>query len=271
MSAGCANCYAAEAAKSARLQQFPQYQKVAEWDGKLEFVESQLLKPLSWKKPRKVFVPSMGDLFHDSVIDEWLDPIFAVMAIAQQHTFQVLTKRPERMQKYLFHPNAFDRIKNAAIEFTRKPNFNWPLPNVWLGVSVENQKVADRIPVLLKTPATTRFLSCEPLLENLDLESNKYLYKSPSSPGIDWVIIGGESGNNARVCNLSWIRSLVNQCCWANSSIFVKQLGSNCVNQHRYIDGVATCNNQVKTRDRKGGDINEFPEDLRIREFPLPF
>ena len=272
ISAGCSQCYAAEAAKSARLQQFPQYQKVKDWDGTIEFVENQLLKPLSWKSPKKVFVCSMSDIFHANVKDEWLDKIFAVMALASQHTFQILTKRPERMKEYFalhegkpeFYASRSEMVFDALRKIKPEAEWNkfiWPLPNCWLGTSVENQKAADdRIPSLLNTPAAVRFLSCEPLLGLIDIRD--YLH------GIDWVIAGGESGSGARPCHVDWIRSLVQQCQQSETAVFVKQLGSNPLLTACYIDGVATTYQKLKLKDRKGGDINEFPEDLQVREFP---
>ena len=292
ISAGCSQCYAAEAAKSARLQQFPQYQKVKDWDGTMryapasyEFVENQLLKPLSWKSPKKVFVCSMSDIFHPRAENEWLNKIFAVMAMTPQHTFQILTKRPERMKEYLTDPKTVQRI-GTWIAADLKPHyglvglnhsvfdkFRLPLPNVWLGTSTENQTTADsRIPSLLQTPASVRFLSCEPLLESIDL--NKCFRTSKDGYELTWldylnlIIVGGESGSGARPCHIDWIRSLVQQCQPTNVSVFVKQLGSNPIIAACYIDGVAATHQKLKLADRKGGDINEFPEDLRVREFP---
>lgn len=143
----------------------------------------------------------------------------------------------------------------------------WPLPNVWLGVSVENQEAADeRIPLLLQTPAAVRFLSCEPLLERVDLNRVPRL-SHPCAPslngrGIGWVIVGGESGPGARPCELAWIRSIVDQCRAAGVPAFVKQLGATPIRQ--------TEDDQLWhiERDRKGGDMNEWPPDLRVREFP---
>jgi len=282
ISAGCKNCYAESASKSARLQQFSQYQTVKDWDGTIEFVENQLLKPLSWKASKKVFVCSMSDIFHANVEDEWLDKIFAVMAIASQHTFQILTKRPERMQEYLSYPKTLQRIGTwiaadlkshyglVGLNHSVFDKFRLPLPNVWLGTSVENQKAADsRIPSLLMTPASVRFLSCEPLLEAIKIED----YLRPDTeelghPGIDWAIVGGESGTGARPCHIDWIRSLVQQCQKTETAVFVKQLGAVPIKTETYIVDVATTNHQLKLKDRKGGNIDEFPEDLRVREFP---
>ncbi|MEG4574283.1 phage Gp37/Gp68 family protein [Microcoleus sp. N3A4] len=295
ISAGCSRCYAAEAAKSARLQQFSQYQKVKDWDGTIEFVENQLLKPLSWNSPKKVFVCSMSDIFHANVKDEWLDRIFAVMALASQHTFQILTKRPERLRPYL-QQGAKQRIRRGAVDLGRSLNltperyepyetceFDWPLSNIWLGTSTENQKAADdRIPSLLQIPASVRFLSCEPLLESIDLR--KYLgicsgcqsceFQGGHRIGLsrlNLVIVGGESGTGARPCNIDSIRSLVQQCQQSETAVFVKQLGSNPIMTACYIDGVAATHQKLKLADRKGGDINEFPEDLQVREFPQYF
>lgn len=283
-SPGCENCYAATAAKSPRLQQFPQYQEVADWN-KVVFVESQLLKPLRWKKPTKVFI-SMSDLCHPQVKNEWLNKIFAIAALCPQHTFQFLTKFPLKMQRYLTAENTAAEINQAALQIN--PAFipvTLPLPNVWIGVSCENQHCADwRIPLLLQTPATVHFLSCEPLLESLDLSNYLPIEWSElagdwieSHPGataykqkLHWILCGGESGNKteARPCHIDWIRSIANQCQTAKVPVFVKQLGTNPIDSTPYIEGVANNHFHVKLKDRKGGDISEFPDDLQIRQFP---
>ncbi|YAF99336.1 MAG: DUF5131 family protein (plasmid) [Nodularia sp. CChRGM 3473] len=287
VSPGCARCYAATAAKSPRLQQFSQYQTVSKWDGTVQFVESQLLKPLHWRKPKKIFVCSMADLFHANVPFEWIDQVMAVVALCPQHTFQVLTKRPERALEYFNQPKLWVKWYEAAKEhlwreiceefgglikekqyFIEQP---FPLPNLWLGTSTENQAMADkRIPVLLQIPAVVRFLSCEPLLDEIDLSSLFGLYQfsedefalkvgSRWEKSPDWVIIGGESGTGARSCEIEWIQTIVKHCQAADVPVFVKQLGS----------GALAQNQQFKTRHRKGGDIEEFPEQLRVREFPV--
>lgn len=283
ISPGCKNCYAAETAKQPRLQQFPQYQEVKDWDGTVTFVESQLLKPLSWRSPKKIFVCSMGDLFHENMEFEWIDKIFAVITLCRQHTFQVLTKRPKRMLKYLSE-NVQEIEVNLSwiwddLVFSNSPLVNkfdsdwvneqvteltWPLPNVWIGTSVENQQVAqERIPLLLQTPAAVRFLSCEPLLENIDL--TQWLTGNPKP---DWVICGGESGSSARPCHLDWLLKLAAQCQSAEVAVFLKQLGSNPINSKPYISGVADVHYYLKLKDRKGGNIDEFPDELKVREFP---
>ena len=265
-----------------------------DWTGEVRFLEDRLTQPLHWKQPRRIFVNSMSDLFHESVPDEWIDKIFAVMALTPQHTHMVLTKRPERMHKWMTRPSAFIGVwmEMGQDRFQRMgcPSPTWPLPNVWLGVSVENQSTADeRIPWLLKTPAAVRFVSYEPALGPVDFRAwltPEYIACGESSPSpettrainvlcravakreglplLDWVICGGESGHNARPCDLAWIRSVVQQCQAAGVACFLKQLGAKCEVWNRDHTGMY----QLELRDRKGADIEEFPEDLRVREFP---
>ncbi len=166
----------------------------------------------------------MSDLFHKNVPDEWIDKFYAVAALTPQHTYQVLTKNAERMREYMRLPQRANLIgMEMALPIiklglkVKEPLAGFPFPNVWHGVSVENRKEKHRIDDLRKTPAAIRFLSCEPLLEDLgELDLT----------GIHWVIVGGESGNKARPCDISWIRSIVRQCQSANVPVFVKQLGS---------------------------------------------
>ena len=229
ISAGCLNCYAADAAKSARLQQFDRYQKVKKWDGTIEFVEPQLSKLSKWKQPKKIFVCSMSDLFHDNISDEWRDKVFEAIALSPQHTFQILTKRPDNMQRYLSQRKV--------------------LENVWVGTTVENQVVTSRIDTLIKTPAFIRWISVEPILSNLTLNLDD----------IDWVVVGGESGKNARDCELNWIQNVVDQCVAAKVPVFVKQLG-----QQAYLEA-----KRYKTSSLKNGNENEFPPSLQLRQFPI--
>lgn len=226
------------------------------WTGKLVLApEDVLTKPLSWKRPRKIFVNSMGDLFHENVPDEWIDRVFAVMALCPQHTFQVLTKRAERMCKYLSGAEArvtMATMSAAPIGFdvsylgiTIMPGANmkrWPLPNVWLGVSAEDQTRADeRIPHLLETPAAIRFVSAEPLLGPINFENIREsahsgfhslagLWVGPDNEhrlcdSLDWIIVGGESGPNARPMHPDWARSIRDQCQGAGVPFFFKQWG----------------------------------------------
>ncbi len=189
--------------------------------------EKMLTAPLHWKRPRKVFVCSMSDLFADFVTDEWLDHMFHVMALCPQHTFQVLTKRAERMRDYF-----------ADIEHDPLSKGCCPLPNVWLGISCERQQEADeRIPLLQDTAAVVRFLSCEPLLGPINLDRVHFgdgIYMSalhggrdtPTPWNINWVIVGGESGPNARPMHPQWARDIRDQCHAAGVAFFFKQWGS---------------------------------------------
>tara|TARA_Y100000310_G_scaffold277658_1_gene295567 strand:+ start:144 stop:773 length:630 start_codon:yes stop_codon:yes gene_type:complete len=204
--------------------------------------EKTLTAPLRWREPSKVFVNSMGDVFHESIPDEWISQVFAVMEACPQHIFQVLTKRAERM---------YDHMAGIA---AMEPNSGWPPPNVWLGVSVEDRKRTHRIDVLRQVPAAIRFLSLEPLLEGLG-EINL--------SGISWVIVGGESGPKARPCDLANVRSVISQGKAAGVAVFVKQIGS-----RPFQDGVRFPHQYGLIHDRKGGDPDEWPEDLRVREYP---
>ncbi|MFM6194197.1 MAG: DUF5131 family protein [Planktothrix sp.] len=283
ISAGCRNCYAINQAfrnwkmaeglpenKRGRLAYYEGLTKgFDDWTGKLVFVPEALEIPLKRKKPQTYFVNSMSDMFHKNVEDEWLDEIFAVMALTPQHTYQILTKRPERMQEYLSNSETIERIEEAGYEFSHNMDClnNWPFPNVWLGVSVENQKAADeRIPLLLETPAAIRFLSCEPLLEfvnlsrwlPIELEESGWNRLEPLIDPLtfDWVIVGGESGRGARRCDVQWLEEITEQCLAADVAIFVKQFGS----KPTGID--------IKLSDKKGGDFNQFPESLQFRQMP---
>jgi protein gp37 len=218
----------------------------------------RLEQPIRWKRPRRIFVNSMSDLFHQAVPDRFIARVFAVMATARQHTYLVLTKRHGRMRS-LLNSNEF-RLTVMGLaaerdEFRRSPIL--PLSNVWLGVSVESQKwAAIRIPALMATPAKVRFVSCEPLLEQVDLALDHECGDPPhwTCPVPDWVIIGGESGPGARPMELEWARDLVRQCHGVGAAPFVKQIGS-------------VLGRQLGAGP-KGGDWSAWPEDLRVREFP---
>jgi protein gp37 len=216
-------------------------------------VPEHLADPLRWKRPRLIFVNSMSDLFHPNVPDEYIAAVFGVMMYARRHTFQVLTKRPERMAALLptltalrCHVTASEILGyTPAWERTYQPaDATFPLPNVWLGASVEDQPTADeRIPHLLNTPAAVRFLSCEPLLGPITLtvpgESGKIRIdvltggwavprndgSHHQEPRIHWVIVGGESGAGARPMHPDWARSLRDQCVRAGVPFFFKQWG----------------------------------------------
>lgn len=239
VSEGCRNCYAAGVAYRFGQNLNDPYFGLAEWrggravfNGTVMLVDHTLTVPLRWRRPRRIFVNSMSDLFQESVPVEFVDKVFAVMAMADEHTFQVLTKRPERMAEYLKGLRASkDRL---AVSLGGSPEAEWldnstvVLPNVWLGVSVENQKAADeRIPQLLECPAAVRFLSCEPLLGEVDVMD----YLDPIDGGyvgrsfIDWIIAGGESGRHARPMDAAWARSLRDQCAEAGVPFLFKQWG----------------------------------------------
>jgi protein gp37 len=270
VSPGCDGCYAETIAhRFAGSKAFPNGFDVTQH-------EARLSQPLRWRKPARVFVNSMSDLFHADIPDEFIARVFAVMALAPQHTFQVLTKRHARMRTLLggpckcgHQPGEHLRSKMAWAVSKANPDripglpddaehrvyheTPWPLPNVWLGVSVENQRWADiRIPALLETPAAVRFLSCEPFLGPVDLfagdhsdherdfdGNDDYICLDCSTDdrhvpwrvidrsnlGIDWVIVGGESGPKARAMHPDWARSLRDQCATANVPFFFKQHG----------------------------------------------
>lgn len=208
----------------------------------------RLEQPLRWKRPRRIFVNSLSDLFHDDISDEFIVSVFATMALTQRHIFQVLTKRPRRMMSLLSCPTFPRDVSRAAVDmpFEKDAPSPWPLPNVWLGASVEDQKTADqRIPLLCQTPAALRFLSCEPLLGPVDLTATpvgQALGECESCGqngypgcdacqgvgGINWVIVGGESGPKARPMHPDWARSIRDQCDVADVPFFFKQWGNWC-------------------------------------------
>ena len=192
VSEGCRNCYAERDMK-----------RFGKDFNTITRSKTTFRDPLKWKEPRMIFVCSWGDFFHEDVSKEWRQDAWEIIRQAQQHKFLILTKRPQNIRSML---PAFWR------------NENWPYPHVWLGVSAENQARADeRIPLLIKIPATIHFVSAEPLLEPI----NFYLY------GIDWIITGGESGPNYRPCDIHWIRSIRYQCQEAGVAFFHKQHGGN--------------------------------------------
>lgn len=290
VSAGCANCYAMKQAHrfSGAGQPYAGLTELGphgpRWTGKIQLVEEALDAPLHWKKPRRIFVNSMSDLFHEDVPDEFIHKIFAVMALSPRHTFQVLTKRPERMLRYLRPEGRRFLVEHHAYKLSDRAPVSlasiWPLPNLWLGVSIDDQKTADeRIPILLQTPAAVRWVSAEPLLGPVDLDLYlSYSGRVLSHGGIDWVVVGGESGPGARPCDVAWIRSIRDQCQAAGVPVFVKQLGS----QPYVVEGsrdaqewsslgasaaMDDCGG-IHTKDRKGNDPAEWPTDLRVREWP---
>lgn len=289
VSRGCEQCYAEKiAARFCGEPGSPFYtfarQGPARWTGKVELVPEKLEEPIHWRKPRRVFVNSMSDLFHERLSNEDIAAVFGVMGFCSHLTFQVLTKRPERMKRWFEwlegkdRPRELWRIPPALFlpaNVVVAPG-NWPLPNVWLGVSVEDQTTADaRIPVLLETPAALRFVSYEPALEAIDIRlwlggsidptlPAAQIAKAWGRKGLDWLIVGGESGPKARPFDVAWAFSVVEQCKAAGVPVFVKQLGAYTILDPRYVRPGAT----RRLRDRAGADPSEWPEDLRVREFP---
>jgi protein gp37 len=244
VSEGCRNCYAervaarfsdvgqpfhgfAERVRGIRNPETKQgtFVNISRWTGEVELVEKQLEDPLRWKKPRRIFVNSMSDLFHEKVQEEWLAKIFKVMVDSPRHTFQILTKRPERMLE----------VMKGFTEFST-PFRGKPLPNVWLGVSVEDQATADeRIPLLNQTPAAVRWVSYEPALGPVDFYGTR----------IDWLVCGAESGPGARPMDIEWARSAKRQCGY-DVPFFMKQI----------------CEKGRKI------PVMDWPSDLQVREYP---
>jgi protein gp37 len=273
VSEGCRHCYA-ERLTATRLKEVPAYKGLAvmnssgepRWTGEVRLNEKVLFDPLHWKKPRRIFVSQMSDLFHEKVPDEWLDRIFAVMVLCPQHTFQVLTKRPERMREYLSRKDVMlgwgffaaatihardggSPHRASAIAEFNEPQF--PVPNIWLGTSVEDQPTAEeRIPLLLQTPAAVRWISYEPALGPLDLrgkdcqDSALDFYEGDAK--LDWVVCGGESGPCARMGDVAWARKVRDDCKTAGVPFFMKQ---------------------ICARGRKIAFEN-WPTDLQVREYP---
>jgi protein gp37 len=316
VSPGCTNCYAMkQAARNVRMH-FGQHARAGDgapfepsiyagltqdskagpvWTGKVAMVDNHALtKPLRWKRPREIFVNSMGDLFHESVPDAWIDRVFAVMALAPHHQFIVLTKRAKRMREYCSDPETPERVieqtKTYGWDVTLLGAFvraatdrlkAWPLPNVYLGVSAEDQSRADeRIPDLLATPAAGRFVSAEPLLGPLELRAidvsgdgevlplggawlgrpeyeNEY-----GGQKLDGVIVGGEKGPGARPGLAAWRRSIRDQCAAAGVAYFEKQWGE-WIDADEWLRHLETPCNRVMAGDRRLVSPLNF-EDAKI-------
>lgn len=241
MSPGCTNCYAmnfahrlATAFGNAAGRKYKGLTVKVKgnpvWTGVVMVADDAVLIPLRWKKPRLVFVNSMSDLFHDQLPTEAVDRVFAVMQLASQHIFQLLTKRPDRMRAYMNDPETPARVRTAADRIRPGAGVgHWPPKNVWCGTSVEDQARADeRIPELLATRAHTRFLSIEPLLGSVRLAgaaSIRELRPGRGRAGIHWVIVGGESGRKARPMHPLWALELRDECRHLAIPFFFKQVG----------------------------------------------
>lgn len=306
----------------------PGNKREARWTGEVRFIAEHLADPLRWRKPQRVFVNSMSDLFHERLSNEEIAAVFGVMAAAPQHTFQVLTKRAKRMREWfewfqsevvaemdpddtmaqgrvfqlcacidsIFDDKTptplVDALDEMRFDINRAP-LQWPLPNVWLGVSVENQDAADeRIPELLRTPAVVRFLSCEPLIGPVDLRGcecgnmwcggerlRSYRFEKQHDDGrievleerkerIAWVIAGCESGPGARPCNVEWLRSLRDQCAAAGAPYFLKQAVGTVHDSHE-TRSLGAVEADTGSR-RKAGNVIELPylDGVQHKDFP---
>lgn len=244
VSPGCTNCYAMRLAGT-RMKDHPTRKGLTQdskagpvWNGEVRLNKLAVIAPLGWQRRRRIFWNAHGDTFHPSVPDWWIDHCFAVMASTQQHIHQVLTKRSDRMRTYLADPATPERIGRIQAEIDPSATSYdrldldgiWPLANVWMGVSVEDQTRAHaRIPDLMAAPAAIRWLSCEPLLGPLDLgqlqdglPANAWL---TWLDGLDWVVVGGESGPGARPMHNAWAELIRDQCAATNVPFFFKQWG----------------------------------------------
>jgi protein gp37 len=264
VSPGCTNCYAMRLAGTRMKNHWSRKGLTTDskagpvWNGQVRFNEEWLLQPLAWTRPRLIFVCAHADIFHEGVPDEWIDKVFAVMALAPQHTYQVLTKRSARMRAWAvdrFTNGCRGSIEHRAHQIAREANIHIPtgktlaspepFPHIWLGVSAEDQARADeRIPDLVATPAAIRWCSGEPLLGPLDLSRWLGVHHHPNNdqssphlqalvraarkslgPALDWFVAGGESGPSARPVHPDWIRSLRDQCKAAGVPFHFKQWG----------------------------------------------
>jgi len=264
VSAGCMNCYAERQAirqiQTGYAGLIKRTSHGPAWTGEVRLVPELLDQPLRWARPRRIFVNSMSDLFHERLEHHEIEKLFGVMGARPQHTFQVLTKRPQRMLDLLTDAAFCEMAWHEAEQHTHA-EMQWPFPNVWLGVSIENQETADaRIPLLLQTPAAVRFVSYEPALGPITFPFNAQSCWCPICKAIvrdsldfpherrhqvdlgaafdpqkhcanvhdllHWVIVGGESGPRARPCDIGWIRSAVEQCKAGSVPVFVKQVGA---------------------------------------------
>jgi len=243
-SAACKHCYA-EALTKENAEGWGQgFTDANGWSGKIDLRADRLSLPLGWTEPRRIFVNCLSDLFHEALDTGAIDKVFAVMALAPQHIYVVSTKRPKTAQPYMADPATPGRIAKAMDEIAPGAAHAppaWPLPNVWLGVTAENQKEADRrIPLLLETPAALRFIAAEPLLEKLDLKFGNWLKPPGAGPRIDWVVAGGETGPKGAACDPDWARALRDQCQAAATPFYWTQWGKHVPEgaEPRQLDGM---------------------------------
>lgn len=328
VSEGCRNCYAERmvgrianmgelgewTAKYADVVKSKDGRSLPQWNGSVKCLPERLDIPLRWRKPRRIVVNSMSDLFHPEVPFEFVDRVFAVMALCHQHTFQVLTKRPKRMADYLWHSKRYVECRDGLdlrwIENTRERvkiatrkrrgdngyRFVWPLPNVWLGTSCEDQATADeRIPHLLRCSAAVRFVSLEPLLgpialpywrcaacgATVGIAQGIGMGRCPCgyeladvdriSSWLHWVIVGGESGPHARPMNPDWVRAIRDQCVAASVPFFFRQWGEWLPGNHMgppshcyrsAADGQTMSSTRRIRRDNLGSHVDTYSGEL---------
>lgn len=258
-SPGCINCYS---------------EKISLWRGNgvrfranhrdivdIFLGEDVLIRPIRWNGKPRVFHFDMTDVFGDFVPDDWIDKFFTVASLCTNITWQVLTKRSDRMREY-FSSRLWDN-RSVVVAKVGVIEYRLPLPNVWIGVSVEDKKRLCRLDDLIATPAALRWASFEPLLEDLgDLSG----WLQPDKPHLGWGVIGGESGSNARDHNIGHHRNIIRQFKTAGIPIFEKQVGKRAYDG---ADGATSYHQYLKLKHSKGGDMAEWPEDLRVREFPM--
>lgn len=322
VSEGCRHCYAElQAARNLPGSRSPTTGEAfailngdgPHWTGKVELIESKLTEPLHWRKPRRVFVNSMSDLFHEALPFSNIALVYASMLAAPHHEYQILTKRPQRRIEFFQWLKAVAEshrrtLTMQAATFSERQllNFLWlraggpcaidsklelPAKHIWEGVSVEDQATADeRIPKLLETPAALRFVSYEPALEQVVFDADwlwprchycgrhskrnlpqcefqdcVFDFDGSEHRLLDWGIVGGESGPQARPCDLGWIESTIDQFKAAGVPLFVKQVGSR--SGYQRMDGWHDRTN-LGPKNSKGGDWEDWPDKIRVREFP---
>lgn len=276
------------------------------WNGKVRLLHEKLREPMKVRKPTLWFVDSMSDLFHEEIPFEFIAAVFGVMAACPRHTFQVLTKRPERAAQFMEWVRAQrGQTPRSVCSQAAAPHVEqlwhfsigdqWPLDNVLLGTSVEDQQTLnERVPALLRAEAARYFVSAEPLLEGVDFtcvpanlggkdgraHAHDYFnaltgtglldtqdedqFEPGVFPSLDWVIVGGESGDDARGFFVEWARDAIGQCRGAGVAVFIKQLGSNA----KYLDHEDSTVRRLELRDSKGGEMHEWPDDVQVREMP---
>lgn len=248
------------------------YGEPIDWTGEIRLMPERLDIPLKWRKPRMIFAGSMSDLWHKDVPREFLVDIFARVALTRRHVYECLTKRPQRMAKMMADPDFALHVAQEATEIMVRtgpydrwrielddwiPTGNdedrvwhppvWPLPNAWMGSSIETDRYVWRADHLRKTPAAVRFLSCEPLLSELP---------SLDLTGISWCLIGGESGHGARRTDPAWIMDLINRCAAEGVACYMKQAGT-------------VLAKEWGMSDRSGTNADEMPPEFRVRQWPV--